>query len=261
MTEHTASVSNYDMVENHILYGKDDGDTIYGSKDNVDLDSGSGKDILEGGKDHDMVYCELTSEHQCNGNDVRTVKLQSSDFPKVQRDYGKDVDYKSIYLKFKGDKIIKGISLGSCFVGYPSGFKHHIHYPALGRKILHTGYGRVYNQMNMFGSFGNWRSTSIKSLKNKVLWYVMDIYYYKKHRLIFTDKKNLYEVEKKVVKHVTRRSKPFFVLPESSKSKIRRPKISKRYWSQYLLKPVPFLKKPLQLSLKCTYTARYVIIL
>jgi len=178
-----------------ILFGRGGSDTIFGGPGNDYLNGGTGRDTLLGGEGDDIISdCEPAVDLRCEGQEGED-SLELSGWPLVynedlwdqafvtlgpeweaynSRNPSRVSPVKGIYLDIGytsgSQKGRSGISLGSCFPGWPEGFNERIHKPAFlsSNGNLKQQFLDLFNRKNPV-SLGN-----ADELRNKMLWFLAE---------------------------------------------------------------------------------------
>ena len=179
-----------------ILFGRGGSDTIYGGPGNDYLNGGTGRDTLFGGEGDDFLVCEPGVDRRCEGeggDDTLALSGESLRFKEslwnrryitmgpvwesmYQRNPRKS-PVKGIYLDIgytsgSGSNAKKGrtgITLGSCFPGWPDGFNQVIHTPAfLPSSSLEQSLVNFFNRKNPV------TLSNAEELKSKILWFLAE---------------------------------------------------------------------------------------
>ena len=170
-----------------VLFGRGEEDTIYGGPGNDYLNGGTGRDRLLGGKGDDFIVCEPGVDHRCAGGEGKdTLALSGKSFIYEKR-FSWDTDLimmnklhppseklpqrtgvTGVYIDMRGEGKA-GISLGSCFPGWPDGFNEFFHKPAFTSPDdllrLLVKYFREQKKMQYYDN-------GSRELKNKMLWFL-----------------------------------------------------------------------------------------
>lgn len=192
-----------------ILFGRGGSDSIFGGPGNDYLNGGTGRDTLLGGEGDDFIVCEAGVDRRCEGEEGEDTLALAGHSLVFKEDLWKrhyitmgrpekinewmtppmNSPVTGVYLDIGytsgGKKGRSGINLGSCFRGWPDGFKTFIHKPG-----MESSSDLAQRLETFFNSQNPQYLRNHQELNSKLLWFLA----YRNRFRYFSDGISLYTV-------------------------------------------------------------------